>query len=87
VFSSRAMPNSMLGMGIEYVEGVVEVPGGWVLEQPASYAGDAHHVEETLEELGASSITVSTVQSGYLHLGQGQTEGQNLVYVWKRTNR
>ena len=77
----------MLGMGIEYVEGVVEVPGGWVLEQPPSYAGDAHDVEETLEELGASSITVSTVQSGYLHLGQGQTEGQNLVYVWKRTNR
>jgi hypothetical protein len=38
-------------------------------------------------DLGASSITVSTAQSGYLHLGQGQTEGQNLVYVWKRTNR
>jgi len=87
VVSSGAMPNSMLGMGIEYVEGVVEVPDGWVLEQPASYPEDAQDAERALEELGATSIVVSTAQSGYLHLGQGQTEGQNLVYVWKRTNR
>jgi len=87
VISSGAMPNSMLGMGIEYVEGVVKVPDGWVLEQPASYPENAHDAEETLAELGATSIIVSTAQSGYLHLGQGQAEGQNLVYVWKRTNR
>lgn len=87
VISLGAMPNSMLGMGIEYVEGVVEVPDGWVLEQPASSPGDAHDAEETLKDLGAASITVSTAQSGYVHLGQGQAKGQNLVYVWKRTNR
>jgi len=47
---------------------------------------DAHDAEEALEQLGTTSIVVSTAQSGYLHLGQGQAEGQNFVYVWKRTN-
>jgi len=87
VVSSAAVPHSMLGMGIEYVEGVVEVPDGWVLEKLADSPGQSTTVERNLRDLGAESITVSSERTGYLQYGQGQVNGRSVVAVWTRTNR
>ena len=76
----------MLEMGIEYVEGAVEVPDGWVIEQLPESPGNSTMVEQELLDLGADSIVVSSERTGYLQYGQGQVGGRNVVAVWRRTD-
>jgi hypothetical protein len=87
VLTSEAVEHSMLGMGIEYVEGAVEVPDGWAIEQLPDSPGNSTMVEQELLDLGADSIVVSSERTGYLQYGQGQVDGRNVVAVWTRTNR
>lgn len=87
VITSGAVEHSMLGLGIEYVEGAVEVPDGWVMEQLPESPGYSTMVEQELLDLGAESIVVSSERRGYLQYGQGQVDGRNVVAVWTRTNR